>query len=146
MTAILFVQSCLFLWCSIAMKIRMNEMTPEGKILNCGVVIIGKTAREIVLLPQFNTCSSSGVFDRLLVKKSFDLLWLFLNASHMGFGMFFKLSIPFCRRSFGKGRFQIPVQLFVGIQVWTVAWQIKDFNKSLVFRQPLLQKFAVMNT
>ena len=36
------------LWCSIAMKIRMNEMTPEGKILNCGVVIIGKTAREIV--------------------------------------------------------------------------------------------------
>lgn len=48
MTAILFVQSCLFLWCSIAMKIRMNEMTPEGKILNCGVVIIGKTAREIV--------------------------------------------------------------------------------------------------
>ena len=110
MTAILFVQSCLFLWCSIAMKIRMNEMTPEGKILNCGVVIIGKTAREIVLLPQFNTCSSSGVFDRLLVKKSFDLLRLFLNASHMGFCMFFKLSIPFCRRSFGKGRFQIPVQ------------------------------------
>ena len=48
MTAILFVQSCLFLWCLIAMKIRMNEMTPEGKILNCGVVIIGKTAREIV--------------------------------------------------------------------------------------------------
>lgn len=46
MTAILFVQSCLFLWCSIAMKIRMNEMTPEGKILNCGVVIIGETARE----------------------------------------------------------------------------------------------------
>ena len=51
-----------------------------------------------LLLSQFNTCSSSGVFDRLLVKKSFDLLWLFLNASHMGFGMFFKLSIPFCRR------------------------------------------------
>lgn len=65
---------------------------------------------EIILLPQFNTCSSSGVFDRLLVKKSFDLLRLFLNASHMGFCMFFKLSIPFCRRSFGKGRFQIPVQ------------------------------------
>ena len=63
-----------------------------------------------ILLPQFNTCSSSGVFDRLLVKKSFDLLRLFLNASHMGFCMFFKLSIPFCRRSFGKGRFQIPVQ------------------------------------
>ena len=63
-----------------------------------------------LLLPQFNTCSSSGVFDRLLVKKSFDLLRLFLNASHMGFCMFFKLSIPFCRRSFGKGRFQIPVQ------------------------------------
>ena len=65
---------------------------------------------DILLLPQFNTCSSSGVFDRLLVKKSFDLLRLFLNASHMGFCMFFKLSIPFCRRSFGKGRFQIPVQ------------------------------------
>ena len=63
-----------------------------------------------LLLPQFNTCSSSGVFDRLLMKKSFDLLRLFLNASHMGFGMFFKLPIPFCRRSFGKGRFQIPVQ------------------------------------
>ena len=63
-----------------------------------------------LLLPQFNTCSSSGVFDRLLMKKSFDLLRLFLNASHMGFCMFFKLSIPFCRRSFGKGRFQIPVQ------------------------------------
>ena len=63
-----------------------------------------------ILLPQFNTCSSSGVFDRLLMKKSFDLLRLFLNASHMGFCMFFKLSIPFCRRSFGKGRFQIPVQ------------------------------------
>ena len=63
-----------------------------------------------LLLPQFNTCSSAGVFDRLLVKKSFDLLRLFLNASHMGFCMFFKLSIPFCRRSFGKGRFQIPVQ------------------------------------
>ena len=63
-----------------------------------------------LLLPQFNTCSSSGVSDRLLVKKSFDLLRLFLNASHMGFGMFFKLPIPFCRRSFGKGRFQIPVQ------------------------------------
>ena len=67
-------------------------------------------AKEVILLPQFNTCSSSGVFDRLLVKKSFDLLRLFLNASHMGFCMFFKLSIPFCRRSFGKGRFQIPVQ------------------------------------
>lgn len=64
----------------------------------------------LLLLPQFNTCSSSGVFDRLLMKKSFDLLRLFLNASHMGFCMFFKLSIPFCRRSFGKGRFQIPVQ------------------------------------
>ena len=63
-----------------------------------------------LLLPQFNTCSSSGVFDRLLMKKSFDLLRLFLNASHMGFCMFFKLSIPICRRSFGKGRFQIPVQ------------------------------------
>ena len=67
-------------------------------------------SRNILLLPQFNTCSSSGVSDRLLVKKSFDLLRLFLNASHMGFGMFFKLPIPFCRRSFGKGRFQIPVQ------------------------------------
>ena len=63
-----------------------------------------------ILLPQFNTCSAAGVFDRLLVKKSFDLLWLFLNASHMGSCMFLKLSIPFCRRSFGKGRFQIPVQ------------------------------------
>ena len=65
---------------------------------------------KFILLPQFNTCSSSGVSDRLLVKKSFDLLRVFLNASHMGFGMFFKLPIPFCRRSFGKGRFQIPVQ------------------------------------
>ena len=63
-----------------------------------------------LLLPQFNTCSSSGVFDRLLMKKSFDLLRLFLHASHMGFCMFLKLSIPFCCRSFGKGRFQIPVQ------------------------------------
>ena len=81
--------------------------------------------------PQFNIYSSAGVFGRLLVKKSFDLLCLFLNASHMGFGMFFKLSIPFCRRSFGKGRFQIPVQQFVRIQVWTVAWQIKDFNNHL---------------
>ena len=69
----------------------------------------GVSVRNL-LLPQFNTCSSSGVSDRLLVKKSFDLLRLFLNASHMGFGMFFKLPIPFCRRSFGKGRFQIPVQ------------------------------------
>ena len=69
-----------------------------------------KLLRSFLLLPQFNTCSSSGVSDRLLVKKSFDLLRLFLNASHMGFGMFFKLPIPFCRRSFGKGRFQIPVQ------------------------------------
>lgn len=30
------------------MKIRMNEMTPEGKILNRGEVVIGKTALEIV--------------------------------------------------------------------------------------------------
>ena len=31
-----------------AMKIRMNEMTPEGKILNRGEVVIGETALEIV--------------------------------------------------------------------------------------------------
>ena len=30
------------------MKIRMNEMTPEGKILNRGEVVIGETALEIV--------------------------------------------------------------------------------------------------
>ena len=30
------------------MKIRMNEMTPEGKILNHGEVVIGETALEIV--------------------------------------------------------------------------------------------------
>ena len=30
------------------MKIRMNEMTPKGKILNRGEVVIGKTALEIV--------------------------------------------------------------------------------------------------
>lgn len=30
------------------MKIRMNEMTPEGKILNRGEVVIGETVREIV--------------------------------------------------------------------------------------------------
>ena len=30
------------------MKIRMNEMTPEGKILNRGEVVIGETALEIL--------------------------------------------------------------------------------------------------
>ena len=30
------------------MKIRMNEITPEGKILNRGEVVIGETALEIV--------------------------------------------------------------------------------------------------
>lgn len=30
------------------MKIRMNEMTPEGKILNRGEIVIGETALEIV--------------------------------------------------------------------------------------------------
>ena len=30
------------------MKIRMNDMTPEGKILNRGEVVIGETALEIV--------------------------------------------------------------------------------------------------
>ena len=31
------------------MKIRMNEMTPEGKILNRGEVVIGETALEMVV-------------------------------------------------------------------------------------------------
>ena len=30
------------------MKIRMNKMTPERKILNRGEVVIGETAQEIV--------------------------------------------------------------------------------------------------
>ena len=87
-----------------------NEQFFSFRQVRARLLINRKKGDVLLLLPQFNTCSSSGVFDRLLVKKSFDLLRLFLNASHMGFCMFFKLSIPFCRRSFGKGRFQIPVQ------------------------------------
>ena len=86
-------------------RIRM-----EAVCLDSTSIKVHPNGTGALLLPQFNTCSSAGVFDRLLVKKSFDLLRLFLNASHMGFCMFFKLPIPFCRRSFGKGRFQIPVQ------------------------------------
>ena len=97
---------------SIGKIVNRNLEAGERSVLLIQIIIsrLEKKDLKLLLLPQFNTCSSSGVFDRLLMKKSFDLLRLFLNASHMGFCMFFKLSIPFCRRSFGKGRFQIPVQ------------------------------------
>ena len=107
-----FLQS-LFRKCGFSWFALLFCAPTFAKLRSCGAskfFCLQRGSGRLILLPQFNTCSSSGVFDRLLVKKSFDLLRLFLNASHMGFCMFFKLSIPFCRRSFGKGRFQIPVQ------------------------------------
>ena len=106
--AIVFSLKNLYLSEMIKGKDKYEALLVYEKIST--VLHIFDAVSVFLLLPQFNTCSSSGVSDRLLVKKSFDLLRLFLNASHMGFCMFFKLSIPFCRRSFGKGRFQIPVQ------------------------------------
>lgn len=55
------------------MKIRMNEMTPEGKILNRGEVVIGKTALEIVQgmmrdNPYMNDQTETGYMELTLAR------------------------------------------------------------------------------
>ena len=48
--------------------------------------------------------------------------------------------------SFRKLVLQVAIQVFIGIEVWTVTWQIVNFNLSLVFVQPSSHNFCVMNS
>ncbi len=43
-------------------------------------------------------------------------------------------------------RHQIPIEIFVGVTLWTVGGQIKQSNALLVRLHPLLDRSAVMNS
>lgn len=64
----------------------------------------------------------------------------------MGERILFEFAFCSCVGLLIQMAFQVAVHELVRIQVWAVAWQIKNLNQILICFQPGLQNFAVMNS